>query len=75
MRLADRLAAALSEDRFTCRLRRPAVRVVRVARIVLLSPGGSQFTAWFLASVNDWSLLPALDNVSVGALVIPCLLP
>jgi hypothetical protein len=32
-RLADRLAAALREDRFTVRLRRPAVRVVRVARI------------------------------------------
>jgi len=33
-RLFDRFAAALSEARLTGRLRRPAVRVVRVARIV-----------------------------------------
>ena len=40
----------------------------------LLSPGGSQFAARFLASVNFPSLLPALDNVLVGALVVSRLL-
>src|SRR5258708_11685459 len=40
----------------------------------LLSPGGSQFAARFLASVNVSPLLPALDNVFVGALVVPRLL-
>ncbi len=46
-RLAVRLAV-----RFTGRLRRAADRVVRVARIVFLSPGGLAFTARILASVN-----------------------
>ena len=39
--------------RFTIRLRRAAVRVVRVARIAFLSPGGFSFTAGFLASVTS----------------------
>src|SRR5260370_9879117 len=60
---------------FTSGLRCAAVRVVRVARIVFALPGWSSFTAWFLASVNFWSLLPALDNMFVGALVVPGLLP
>jgi len=41
MRFAPRLAV-----RFTGRLRRAAVRVVRVARIVFALPGWSSFTAW-----------------------------
>src|SRR2546430_9844413 len=40
----------------------------------IFSPGGSQFAARFLASVNFPSLLPALDNVLVGALVVSRLL-
>src|SRR5260370_10101315 len=42
---------------------------------LLLSPGGSSFATRFLASVNFPFLLPALDNVLVGALVVPRLFP
>src|SRR5258708_772774 len=41
----------------------------------LLSPGGSSFATRFLTSVNFPFLLPALDNVLVGALVVSRLFP
>src|SRR5216683_2463273 len=43
--------------------------------LLLLARFAVRFTARFLASVNFWSLLPALDNVLVSALVVSRLLP
>src|SRR6266568_1843163 len=61
--------------RFTGRLRRPAVRVARVALIGFALTGPS-FLHRPVSRLRKrlTSLLPALDNVLVGALVVPRLL-
>jgi hypothetical protein len=64
-RLAARLAG---------RLRRAAVRVVRVARIASTLTGRLSVRRQVSRFRYVSSLLPALDNVLVGALVVPRLL-
>src|SRR5260370_9704369 len=68
-RLAARLAV-----RFASRLRRAAVRVVRVARIAFALTGLPCLHRPVSPLSNFLYLLPALDNVLLGALVLPRLL-